>query len=369
MKIIYLINSFGTGGAEKQVFSLCNEMHKGNQVLLIRLKDDPSDLVQCLDRIDVKTISLNMNTIKGLLLFFFSLAKEIKAFSPDVIHAHLPHSIIVARLYKLIFNSSVRLISTAHTSNIGSKHFKMLYKMTERYSDLNTNVSKLALNRYVDSGIFNGNKSFSVPNGFHIPDVDKYDRRELRKEIVERYAFNDNDFICLAISRLAKVKNHEFMIKSIKKALNDNKTIRLLILGDGPELKNIKKMISELDVGNNVKLVGNVTDIYRYSLACDLYLMSSTYEGMPLTICEAMLSNLPILTTQFDGYEEFICDFYPSVAQGDLEKYSKFINEFSLGMYRDNINIAKENVQNKYDIRSISKYWLTKFYQKECSNE
>ncbi|WP_412515090.1 glycosyltransferase [Vibrio cyclitrophicus] len=214
MKIAYVINSFGVGGAEKQIVSLAKEHHKrGNVVLIIRLKSQPDELLSQVDFCEVRF--LNMSDIFGLASCLFRYKNILDEFNPDVVHSHLPHSIVFSRFLKLLTRKKYKLVCTAHNYNIRTKLFGFLYKHTDYISDFNTNVSQSAVDRYIRKGIFSPEKSSYIPNGFYIRsnrDLSIYQREKILNEI----GLHESNYVCCAVGRLDAQKNYPMMLEAFK---------------------------------------------------------------------------------------------------------------------------------------------------------
>lgn len=358
MNILYVINSLGTGGAENQLLTISKCMiNKGNKVVVISLKDSPDNLKDAFESLGIKIYSLNMDTLIGGTTFSFFFNKIILKEKIDIIHAHLPHAILVSRFCN--FFTRKKLVSSMHTSNELSAVFKFLFRATDFLSDINTNVSKNSVEKYIRDGYFSERKTVFMPNGFFIENFDKREQFNCRRKVIDETGFNNSDYICIAVSRLAKVKNHRFMIDAFEMAFRKNKRLRLIILGDGEEKNNILNHIKERKLQNVVKLLGNKKNVYSYFLGSDLYLLTSIYEGMPLTMCEAMIANLPVITTRFLGVEEFIFhNTYPLIDQENVESYSDAIQTIMEEDNKVKIDYYYQVVSNKYDIENICEKWL-----------
>lgn len=106
--------------------------------------------------------------------------------------------------------------------------------------------------------------------------------------------FYDKAYINLVtVGRLQKVKNHAFLINSIKGFDN----VRLYIIGEGNLRKSLEAQINELNLSKNVFLLGFETNPFKYLKGADLFIFGSNHEGFPNVIMEAMACGLPILTT------------------------------------------------------------------------
>lgn len=92
----------------------------------------------------------------------------------------------------------------------------------------------------------------------------------------------------------------------MKEVVKKHPEAKLLLAGNGPEHDNLVKLIEELNLGNNVELLGYRTDIQDYVNICDLVVSASHREGLPLNIMEAMICGKPVIASDNRGHRELI---------------------------------------------------------------
>ncbi len=137
-----------------------------------------------------------------------------------------------------------------------------------------------------------------IPLPFNRPEHPSSSRKEL--------GLDENIFYLLTAGRVVKRKGYDFLIKSMT-GINDS--IHLIIIGDGPELDNLRKLAEELGISQRVHLLGYVEkeeDKFKYYSACDIFVLSSLHEGMGIVLQEAMEFGLPIIATNFGGQVDLI---------------------------------------------------------------
>ncbi len=150
------------------------------------------------------------------------------------------------------------------------------------------------------------------------------------KQIQEKYG----DF-CLMVGRLADDKNQELLINAFSVLKSSYKTCpNLLLLGDGPKKGKLQKMIDELELNQNVHLLGNISDVENYYNAAKLYVHAAPLEGLPMVFLEAMTFNLPIVSTDaIPGAREILGNNeYGIIVPDDPTSMAKTINS----IYTDN---------------------------------
>jgi glycosyltransferase involved in cell wall biosynthesis len=129
------------------------------------------------------------------------------------------------------------------------------------------------------------------------------------------------EVMILTVGRLTAQKGLGDLLSSFAKASPNLPSARLVIAGDGPERPRLEEIIASLQLGDRVRLLGNVErpdDLYR---AADLFVLASRYEGFPFAMLEAMAAGLPVLATRFGGADEMVEHGREGllVSEGDIE--------------------------------------------------
>lgn len=135
------------------------------------------------------------------------------------------------------------------------------------------------------------NKLLVVKNG--IP-VDAYRRNDqIRKTQRDKYGINDDCYVIGHVGRFSQEKNHRFLIEIFKEVNKQIPNSKLLLVGDGELMDEIKKAVKELFVDNNVIFTGNVDTVQNYYQMMDCFSLPSSYEGFSLVTLEAQAAGLP----------------------------------------------------------------------------
>ncbi len=173
------------------------------------------------------------------------------------------------------------------------------------------------------------------------------------------------NFIILMASRLTKEKNISLAVEAMRSLIKKYPKIGLIIVGDGPEKKNLKSQISNLKINENIKIEEWSNDLFSYYKTCDVFLLTSNYEGYGRTAVEAIASGCPVIMTDAGIAGEIAKDKYNSliIPVGDklaLEHaIEKMINDRAL---RASISLSSENIiykmpsKRKY-LKELKKSW------------
>ncbi|MGI1679677.1 MAG: glycosyltransferase family 4 protein [Cellvibrionaceae bacterium] len=120
--------------------------------------------------------------------------------------------------------------------------------------------------------------------------------------------FYQGDFTFLMVGRLAPKKSHVVVLHAFAELLKFHENAKLLIAGTGPVEQQLRSLIDELGLLDNVSLLGFRDDVPALLHACDVFLMPSLREGLPLALMEAMVTGTPVITSDVIGMRELVPD-------------------------------------------------------------
>lgn len=117
------------------------------------------------------------------------------------------------------------------------------------------------------------------------------------------FKFGDGMKFILA-GTFIKIKGYDRFINVCERLKNDGEKFSALIMGDGEEKENIKKLIAEKNLGGTIKILDFQTNPYKYIKNSDVYVCSSLAEGYSTAVSEAVALNVPVITTECSGMRE-----------------------------------------------------------------
>jgi len=302
-RILFLSTSMGLGGADNQVMEVSSRLKKrGHQVHVISLVK-PGPLGEELQKRNVGYQSISVNSKLFAALAIPKLVNFIRRWQPDIVHSHMVHANLLARVVRPLAPFPV-LICTAHSIDEGGRLREILYRLTDPLCDLTTQVSQTGLERYVRVGAVPCHKIRYIPNGV---DTERFkpnpeDRLRVRKEL------GVDGFIWLAVGRFDPPKDYSNMLQAFARVIRRAPDAVLLIAGDGPLRKTMEGVARELGIDKRVQFLGIRRDIPQLMNAADAYVMSSSWEGMPMVLLEASAIGLPIVATDVGGNREVVLD-------------------------------------------------------------
>lgn len=126
----------------------------------------------------------------------------------------------------------------------------------------------------------------------------------LRETVRSELGLRQNDFAVMQVARLDYLKDHPTAVRALSRVPD----ARLFLVGEGPERPAIDAEVARLNLADRVHFLGLRKDIPRLLQAADVFLLTSTSEGIPLTLIEAMATGLPVVTTDVGGTAEVVVE-------------------------------------------------------------
>jgi glycosyltransferase involved in cell wall biosynthesis len=305
MRILFLSTSMGMGGADSQLLSAAQELRsRGHEVLIISLTPLGPMGLQARS-IGVPAESLEMERgipdPRGLV----RLARRVRAWRPDVVHSHMVHANLLARVLRLLAPVPA-LVSTIHNIYEGGRLRMAAYRLTNRLVDHMTIISEAAADRFIRERIVPKELLSVVPNGV---DPALFQRMPAgARDTLRRSLGLDAEYTWLAVGRFEIAKDYPNMLRAFAAVRERHPESVLLLVGRGSLQAETEALAGELALGEGVRFLGVRNDVPNLIGAADGYVMSSAWEGMPMVLLEAAAGGLPIVTTRVGGNHEVVLD-------------------------------------------------------------
>jgi len=117
-----------------------------------------------------------------------------------------------------------------------------------------------------------------------------------------------SEFKILHIGRFTEVKNHQLLVSAFEKFVKARANSKLILIGDGELRSSIESMVKEKGISEKVEFLGIQSNVYSFLNESDMFILTSKYEGIPLTLVEAMGTGLPVISTKVGGVPDMIED-------------------------------------------------------------
>jgi len=286
-----------------------------------------------------------------LLIFLFSfipLYKVIKKKNPDYFICHLITSLpmLLAKLFNFRSKFILRISGLPKFNFFRKFYWKtcgnVFFRIT---SPTNATINHLQLIK-----IFDEKKIFLLQD----PIIDIQKIVKLKKQKIDPY-FEKNQFI-VAIGRLTKQKNFKFLISCFQKLIDSQPNLKLVILGDGEEMQNLKKLIHTKNLKNNIFLLGHSQNVFSYLSRAKLFILSSLWEDPGWVLLEAAASNTLILSSDCKNGPSEIIDNNNAGQLYKSDDEQDFINKFNKIMSLDKAQINSKKLFAKKKSYSYTKF-------------
>ncbi len=314
INLLYIITKLELGGAQKQLLSLITSLDpRRYSIFLITaekgLLDEDAHLIPGLKVIHSRCLERPINPLKDLLALV-QIYRFIKENNIEAVHTHSSKAGILGRLAARLAGVKA-IVHTVHGwsfNDYQSKACRSFAILLERMSAHFTNKLIVVCEHDLEKGLAHNVGSRSkfalIPYAINYSEFassrDPVTRREL--------GLNPEDLI---IGMMSCFKPQKSPLDFIKLAYLVHKSFsraKFILIGDGELRRVVEKQIKEYDLVEQVVLTGWRRDIPRLLSAMDIFVLTSIWEGLPISVLEAMAASLPVVATNTGGVSEIIVD-------------------------------------------------------------
>lgn len=365
MKIVEVVFHLCPGGAERFVVDLSNELSKTNDVVLLALKEDKSNPDDALfykfdlsERVKYKNVGLSSSSYEPMSMW--KVYKAIKAENPNVVHMHAVGMPKFCYLANLLLGKKVTFVQTIH-NDINRGYSTKLYDFVHYTLGCRKLIRFVGISEtnYKDLKKYYPNSlSVCIVNGRAF--LQPTSMAEKVKQEIASFKKNSDTIVVLHVARCDFQKQQILLIDSFNTIVERGKNAVLLMIGS----KYDSELGASLKIaaGENVYFLGTRKNINDYMAYADIFALSSAFEGMPITIIEALLSGLPVVSTPVCGAVDAI-NGENGVLSDDFttESYTAALSKTidNLSYYKSNAQRMKEN--SPYAIKACAEKYLDFF--------
>jgi glycosyltransferase involved in cell wall biosynthesis len=239
------------------------------------------------------------------------LSDYLAAAPYTIVHTHTSKPGVVGRLAAR-HNHVPAIVHTVHlfgfheeSATVPSAVFAGIERRAARWCDRIVTVSEYHRDWALRMGIGTPEKVVAIPNG--VPENRAVTLRN-RKVIRDGLDVALNDFVIVSTGRLAEQKGLEYLIRAMPLVLSAVPNAVVLLAGEGPLIVPLSRLIEDLGVMSHVRLLGFRADIAELLAAADLVALPSLWEGLSISLLEAMAAGRPVVTTTIGSNREVTRD-------------------------------------------------------------
>lgn len=330
---------------------------------------DPSEEIK--DGVHVHRVTL-MSNMDRLMGFIFSIKVFFKALQIsreakiDIVHSHFAD---IAGLAGTVVSKVLMktFIVTVHGADISygsmqNRTMKCFVYTTLKAANKIVVASDYIRRKCSEALGTNSQKVTVIPNGV---DIAKLKRPKNVIPNALRFTKSKGEKMILTVGNLIERKNHQSVIRALPMVLQNIPNTTYVIVGNGPTLHELKRIVKSVGVTDNVQFVGQVDDekLREYYHSCDVFIMPSTQEGFGIAYLEASACSKPIIGSITTAAQEVIIDGVTGFLVNPLD--DEAISKLLLKVLSDRQLMNKMGVQGRKMIfeKYLWKHNAQKFIQ------
>lgn len=340
-KVLIVVPSLVQGGGQKFVMDLAKGIDRTKfQVrVLVYYKKSGSVFDKFAEENGIDTVYLDKKV--GLdFKFFKQVEKAVKDYNPDIIHSNLDSMLYLFPVYnkKQVKLHTIHTLAEKETVGLQAVVRFLAYKIFK--------VTPVGISDTVADSIVKRHniKKEMIPVVYNGVDCKRYDLPKGKTDSVN----------LVSVGNIYDVKNYSFLVDCFFDICNKKEDVRLTIVGDGVLRNELENQISSLGLTNKVTITGVVSDVENYLAKADIYVASSIFEGLPISMLEAMAAGLPIISTDVGGVSDIVKNGKNGilVESGDKEGYTAALSELiSDEEKRMKMSECSKELSVNYDIK------------------
>jgi len=246
-------------------------------------------------------------SLGGDVKAFLTLVREIRSFKPHIIHTHTAKAGFLGRIASIAsFHSSIRIHTFhGHLLNGYFGAFKrslvvLAEKILAMFTDQLLAVGDKVRQDLLAAGIGESNKFALMPPGLEIGQLPN------KSDTLKFYGLPTQTLQCAFIGRVTQIKRPDRFLDVVSEIKKRGVAIEFFVAGDGELLENCRDRVSREELP--VKFLGWQSDIEKVLSAADMVVLTSDNEGTPLSLIQAGMAGLPVVTTRVGSVPEVVSD-------------------------------------------------------------
>jgi glycosyltransferase involved in cell wall biosynthesis len=303
VRVLHVLPNFGLGGAERMAMHLLLHLDRSRyEVAAVSLYDPQgTDIEAQLEQAGVKVWFLGKRLGFDPRMYG-RLGRVIGEFKPDVVHTHL---YVIRYLLPWILGHGTRVwVHTVHT--VAEKEVDRVGQWVHRLA-FRMGVVPVAIAEEVAQSIKRVYGLTSVPL---IPNGIPLSLYTLNEEASRAWrsqeGYREDELLFVSVARLSPQKDPLGLLRAFAIAASHVSGLRLLLVGDGPLRSEVEDQVRRMGLDEQVRFLGVRMDVPAILATADVFVLSSHWEGNPLSIMEAMAAGKPVIATAVGGVPELV---------------------------------------------------------------
>jgi glycosyltransferase involved in cell wall biosynthesis len=325
--VLRVITRLNAGGPARHVVWLCAGLRAygyDSRLVIGRPavgEDDLSDFAResGVEAEQIAALSRSVDPMRDLVALR-ALYRKIEEFRPEIIHTHTSKAGMLGRLAARHVNRRrlragcppIRVVHTFH-GNVLSGYFSpvksLLFRVIERNLAQRASDAIVVLSPQqreelvVRYGVVPFDRAYVIPLALNLSE---FERLPVRGSFRAEIGIGAGDFVFGMVGRIAPIKNHELFLRAAAIAARELPRGRFVVIGGGEGAEELRRIASDLGIGERVRFAGVRTDLPSVYADLDVMALTSRNEGTPLSLIEAMAAGVPVVATDVGGVRDLL---------------------------------------------------------------
>lgn len=300
--VLFVTTDLAVGGAENQVQDLALRLSaRGWRIALVSMMPTEMSTERLHSagvRVEDLALARGSADVRGIV----RLRQVVRRLRPQLVHSHMIHANLLARITRTVAPIPV-LVCTSHNVNEGGQLRTWAIRLTDGLANRTTHVSRVGLDQYLRRHAVAPRKASWIPNGVDLRRFERHD--ESRSLTRATLGVSDTSFLWLTVGSLTRQKAQHRLVHAFAEIQEE---AILAIVGEGPLRTELEELARETHQDDRIRFLGLRADVEALMSAADAFVLSSSWEGLPLVLIEAASSHLPIVSTNVGGCGEIVED-------------------------------------------------------------
>ncbi len=306
IKILHIQETMGSGGVERRRLSLAKyldkEIFEQKFICTLTKGNIPEEIrAEGFDVIVIGQLKSPYHRSQHK-----KVQKIIEENKQDSVHGDVFEGVTMAAINGLLKKVPVVIIEETSFPLYRTWKGNLLMKLFSKIATKVIGVSPATSEEYLKGKLnLSDKKVVLINNGVAIPR--EVSPKELEKA-KEEYGILENDFVIGSTGRMLQDSNKRFsdLIKAFAEFSKGKESVKLLLVGDGPEKEGYQNLAKDSGVSDKVIFAGYQSDVSLFYRMMDVFSLVSTHESFGLVLAEAMLNKLPVIATRVGGMKYIV---------------------------------------------------------------
>lgn len=262
----------------------------GMDIQVLATNNPEKSVVEKVENSGCRVVSIPYRK-NNIVKYFFALYRYILKEKIDVVHVHGSSAIMSIELVAAwLAGCKVRIAHSHNTTCENQKADKILRPVFNR-----NYTTAFACGQDAGRWMFGKRKFTIIPNGRNLKKYE-YDSKK-RIEYRNKLGIPSDTLVIGHVGRFNRQKNHEYLVHVFGEVYKKKRNSYLVLIGTGEKVGEIKNLVKELELENNVIFTDVIENVSDYLSAFDIMLLPSLYEGLPLVVIEWQIAGLPCIVS------------------------------------------------------------------------